>query len=134
MVWTESFSNEDKSLLSTWRGGAVWTQTKAAHLLVRPSPELQVVWRSPSKCKTLVGRVWWHEGSTAGTQSGIRSANYPVVEAASYHQQVRWNTSRAATLQRRSALQVVACQMGMHVVKVSGAIHDQEDGRSCAPQ
>ena len=41
------------------------------------------------KCKTLVGRVQRHRGPTAGAQSGIRSANHLVVEAASYHQQVR---------------------------------------------
>merc|ERR1712135_250524 len=83
-LWIKSLSNEDKSLLSTWRGGAVWNSDASAQLLVRPSPELQVVWRSPSKCKTLVGRVQRHRGPTAGAQSGIRSANVLVVQAASY--------------------------------------------------
>ena len=42
-----------------------------------------------------------------------------------------WVTTRAAaTLPRRTALQVMACQMGIHVVKVGSAIHDQEDERN----
>ena len=125
-LWIKSLSNEDTSILSTWRGGAVWTQTRR-----------HSCWSGPvQSCKLFGGalpsaRHLWCSGTEARRQELRREFEVPSTWGS---KQPRITTRAAATLQRSSALQVMACQMCMHVVKVGGAIHDQEDGRSCAPR
>ena len=86
-------------------------------LLVWPSSGLQVVWRTEARWQELsrkfdVPKSRWSKQSRIISKSG-------------------WVTTRAAaTLPRRTVLQVMACQMGIHVVKVGSAIHDQEDERN----
>ena len=132
-LWLESLSNVDKFLLSTWvapcglrRVGTVAGQveSRVASCAAEPS-SARHLWAECSGTEAQrqelsrefeVPITWWSKQPRITSKSG-------------------WITTRAAaTLQRRTALQVLACLMGMHVVKTGGAIHDQEDGCSCSPR
>ena len=112
----------------------MWTQTRR-----------HSCWSGPvQSCKLCGGalpsaRHLWAEcrGTEAWRQELSRESEVPMSwwsKQPRITSKSRWITTRTvATLQRRTALQVVACQMGMHVVKTGRATHDQEEGRICAP-
>ena len=125
--WVKGLTGESRRLLSVWRGGAIATPTR--RWTGRGSPE-------QTECQfcrfdRASARHWWAECPRFDEDRGRLQMEYRIprdwwVRQPRCTAKSGWVTlGAAAAPERRAALQVAACVLGMRILEVCSLAHQQ---------